>query len=760
MATSFRIDAVLNLTSNAPVELAALGQKFEAFDRIIKASTTNLETFEKVLRSIGTGRNLSTLVTNLERLGRIRVGNIGLSGLTSLGNIAALDARKFGQIAAGLGKIGTVNLSASLAGLTRMETALTAIERLQAAITTGARGMASAWGAAATAIQGAASALRGVPRNPPRGGGIGGGGSGGGGSSSSGGGHSSSGFMAGQHQMANDLTMGPGIVGSELRGAIEPAYKGGMDIGEERAKLGLQGFNAAQMDQSVEAAFETGQKRLGTSVLNNIKLIGDIDGVIHNADKAIQLMPNLADSMVILAKVGKGDQMSNAITAAKAGELGGFLNKPGTEEIDPNLWAEFIHGMTTSIITTHGQIGPQDFLTTLKGLGTAGVIMDPEVLLKTWPAIMQTMGASRAGTTVSSLDQSLYGRMPGVNIREMIKMGLVSDDPKMVRYTKPSGTGHILPGGLKDSDLQRKNLPLWVWTVLEPLISAYVDKTVPGAKTMSPRDHMIAVLIDLYRFVPRNPQTKVLEDIIRNKLVIQNEASAYDRIAGNDPNAQLKANDPKLHQQGTQAALAGAQGRFGLALNADAVIVLDQLTDGLNKLSNWARDNKEDAALYAKTAIGLAAVTTAMAGLGVAMMVISPAVLAITAAIGGGAVLGKMAADMFPKDHTKPGSMWPGAPSSKTQRDLFGDSYGPDSLSLVDPFGFSKRASPSGAANNNAPGSSPSNPIYNTQLNQPSGKDIANGVSDFQGRQIHGPSTGTTGFDQRSGPSYNIFGTP
>lgn len=67
---------------------------------------------------------------------------------------------------------------------------------------------------------------------------------------------------------------------------------------------------------------------------------------------------------------------------------------------------------------------------------------------------------------------------------------------------------------------------------------------------------------------------------------------------------------------------------------------------------------------------------------------------------------------------------------------------------------------PPSAANNNAPGSSPSNPIYNTQLNQPSGKDIAHGVSDFQGRQIHGPSTGPTGFDQRSGPSFSLYGTP
>jgi hypothetical protein len=67
---------------------------------------------------------------------------------------------------------------------------------------------------------------------------------------------------------------------------------------------------------------------------------------------------------------------------------------------------------------------------------------------------------------------------------------------------------------------------------------------------------------------------------------------------------------------------------------------------------------------------------------------------------------------------------------------------------------------PPAAANTNLPGSSASNPSYNIQLNQPSGRDIANGVSASQARGIGAGPRASTGFDQSMTPSFSYLGTP
>jgi hypothetical protein len=62
------------------------------------------------------------------------------------------------------------------------------------------------------------------------------------------------------------------------------------------------------------------------------------------------------------------------------------------------------------------------------------------------------------------------------------------------------------------------------------------------------------------------------------------------------------------------------------------------------------------------------------------------------------------------------------------------------------------------AANSNAPGSSAANPVYNFQLNQPSARDLAYGVTANQARSLGAGPRASTGFDANMHPSFSTSG--
>lgn len=757
MVQSFRIDAVLNLKSNAVPELAQLGSKFEAFDKIVKATTTNVKAFETALGALGTGRKLSGLITSLERLGRVHMGNLsGLAGLAHLSHLGNFNTAGINKVAASMAKLSGANLGNLSGHLQATLGPLHLILNVHQQIGAAAHNISTAWATAAGHISAAAAGMRGM-RSPPGPPGMGGGGG-------SGGAHGSGGINRWNNHFegsraVEDAANSGGMISGAIKQGLKAEFEPSFSMSEEMAKLQMGGFTAAEAMTAHDKAFETQRNVMGATILGNIDIIKDLNAVFHNAAESIKMMPEMAAMGVVLGKVGKKDAINELFQAAQGGELRG-LNQPGSDELDTGKFAAFLHKLEMVAVGTGGRIGPAEYLGFLRSARGAGTRLSDEALFTSIPAAMMALKSVRAGTALQSWSQSEFGHLAAGYASEQEKFGLI----RKGAYTKTKGGSTIMkPGGVINEDLMQGDPVHYILDWLVPQLKKGLD---PLGK-MNPKDLQNAIIKELIKLYPRSTITGAVEEIAVNPAMMQRAIDAFQtggKLDSADNNKILQGADAKLHLDAMTASWTAFMTALGESSTGNAVKILDGLTGSLNSLSIWASrpENAGTAKTLTEVAVGLGVVTTAMMALGLALMVITPMAAAITAAIGGGAVVGALFAHAFPGKH-KPGEVSladqlldhlgirPKA-SGKTSGPTY-DDYGRE----VPNFG-GPGAAPPAAANNNTPGSSAANPIYNMQLNQPSTRDTALGNADFMGRQIHGPSTGGTHYDQTMGPSFSIFG--
>lgn len=768
MVESFRVNAVLNFTSNAPQVLQQLGREFSQFDRVIKDGQANLKAFETTLRGIGSSRNLGGLVRNLEQLGRVRVGNI--QGLASLGQASvaierlnAAGGKGITQLVRGLEQLGKINLGGAPSEIDTLVRLLDNIVNVQNRVLTGAKEIGIAWKETAEAMREGAAALRGIRTTPP----------------TPGGGRgrvATPGVLTPQERQRERDWGGAGMVAGmasqAIRSPIEKAFADAMETQERTALLGIGGFTGPEMSAAKANAYNVQTGIPGATVASSLEITKDLYSVIRDANEAVANTANLAATGVVLGKVGKGDEIAELFKSMQAGELRGALSQPGSEDIDVGKFEKFIRSVEMVSVGTGGRVGPGDYAGFLRQAGVAGVRMSDEAMFQSFPAVMMALKSVRAGTALQSFQQSEFGHLAAGYGTEQERIGLIL--PGGQHKVGKGGATVISPGGLVNESDAQSNFPHWIFNTLMPKLDKFVD---PNNK-MNSTDRLNASMRELYNLFPRNTITRMIEDIMRNRPLIEKYERGLDPnsgpMANKDFNKELFANDPKLHLEQFNAAWTAFLSSFGEATMGSVIKILDNLTSSLNAMAAWARANPAMAATIVEVATALGVLAAAVSALSLASIVLGPGgrilksigagaaglAAGTTGAIAAGAAaglgIGTYAAHYFPGQHA-PGEI------SRADRLLnwlgMNPAGAPTANGGVSGGGFGPSAAP-GAANNNQPGSSASNPVYNIQLNQPSGRDIANGVSANQANSLGAGPRASTGFDSTMQPAFSYLGAP
>lgn len=774
MAESFRISAILNFTSNAPQVLQNLGREFSQFDRVIRQGQESLRAFETTLRGIGSGRNLTGLVRNLEQLGRVRIGNI--QGLASLGQatmaierMAATDGRGLGSLARNLEKFGSINLAPAAAQVDKMAQSLQVIVTAQERIASGARETATAWREAATAMREGANALRGIRTNPP-------------GQTGGGGGRKPppSGLLTPMERQNERDYVGAGMLGGMAAAAIERGlraeFEPSFSVSEAMAKLMLGGFTKDEARTAETKAFQTQQSTaaMGSTVLGNLDIMRDLNAVFHSAADAMAMMPDMASMGVVLEKAGKGDQIGELFKAAQAGELRG-LNKPGSEELDTGKFSAFLHKLEMVTVGSGGRVGPSEFMSFLRSARGAGSRLSDDALFTSIPAVMMALKSSRAGTALQSWAQSEFGHLAAGYASEQERVGLI----RAGAYTKTKGGTTVMkPGGVFHEDVMQTDPAEYIlnpeWGVIAT-IRKYLD---PKGKLAAADPKLLQgeVIRELVKLYPRSTITGAVEEIAINPAMIRRAIDAFKSggtLDKMDYNNVLQANDAKLHLDAFSASWTAFLTALGEGSTDQAIKLLDSMTGALNSMANWARANPTLAGYITDVAAALGVLAVSISALGVAALVGGPGVRAGKSILFGGpgaAAGAEGAGGAAAANAVRYGGLLgflanpiAGLPAMAAVGAAAGAHFDmptmTDTGDILGGWNPNNRGAPGGFSLP-PPGNSPSNPIYNMQLNQPSGADIAHGVTANQARTIASPSSGQTGFDSRTGPAFSYLPLP
>jgi hypothetical protein len=769
MVQAYRIDAVLNLKSNAMTELRDIGRQFQAFDNIIQGSTTKIQAFGNALASVGTGRKLSGLVSALTRLGQIHVGNMaGLSQLSHLNNISAANVASIGKIASGLNKIGTTNYANSIQNLATMTTHLGAMAGHQTTIAHGAQQTATAWQAAAQAIRQAATGMRGV-RQP----GGGGGGGGGGGAGRSGGHQGGYGPSSGERAFERDV--------NEVGGAASGFAHGVWSLGKEVLGAGMEtqsaaggvgammgGLSDAELDRIKKRAYEVQQTTPGASVVKTIDEIKEIAMVTRNLDFALTHAQDIAKFGIVMETVsGKDNAVKETLSGILGAEERGMM-VPGTDTIDPNRLLKKLHQDMKVAIGTGGRDMPTNSLGELRALGPEAKMMSDEEWSVTEPAIAIGMKDSKAGNALFSMTQSLTSSIP-----KRIGDVLMASGIYQGKMTPLKGGNYkpdiekFAPGPNGEIDWMQTHPSHWTHDVAYQKLLAWErrkDKNAPEERIEARAQTDFNMVFSRGTIIRRAQQVVAAWGAILKEEEALKEGGALDRM---DAYKYFLSKNPKVSLKATEEAAIGAKSAFGEASMGSTIGILDKVTTSLNKLSQWALSDPGSAERIEKVASGLGVLALGIAGLSAVITIASPALRLLStpaflaAAAGGG--IGLLLAHFFPKNHP-PGEV------SRADQILKGIGADPNDLvgslqRLLGEKGTIERlkelggAPPSGSTAN-TPGASSSNPLYTYQLNQPSGRDIANGTTDFMGRRLSGPPASQTGTDGRSVPNFSYMPLP
>lgn len=688
--------------------------------------------------------------------------------------------------AASMERMAKVDFAKAVSGADRLTKALEATAQASQKVESNATRVADAWGKAAQSAQNAANAMRGVQA---AGGGRGGSGGSGTGVPSSGRAHRTAGGL--HHDDLLFTGIGLGAIGETIKGALEEVFRSGIDVQHRIAQLRLAGFSASEVETARQAAFQTQRNLPGTGVETNLEIIRDLNSVVQNHEEAMRFMPAFARMGAILGAEGKGDQVKELFDAMRAGELRGAISKPGSKEIDPQRFQEFIQGLTTAVVGTAGRITPRDYANFLQQAGVGGVRLSDQFLLTEAPALMMAMKSVRAGTAVSSFNQTEFGRLFKSYGQEQERIGLIAPGG-FVAPKGFGGGGTIRPGMLKGAELAQTDLREWAVTVVEPLIRADIAKrTGVGAVNMKdPAAVLNAELTELYRLFPRSTITRLFEDILRNRAMFENYNRALGPQGAMKP-AQffqdLQSNDVQIHL----TALGEAIKAFGAALSGPAqqtlVKYLDELTAAFNKMAAWAQAHPKMAHQLVEVAAGLTAVAVALGALSTALFFLGPMLRTLRGAArlvgigGGGAAAAESAGGVAAAAAGKSvlGSI---APAVSIPLTLSGDA-GPNSGGVSPQEAAKIRADAvrkgiptpgqaiydwlfgSGSTSQVSPptpkkGDSAGNPVNVYVTNQLKGSDIRDGVTRHQADQLTLPSAQPSWFDpsQTPGLSPNPIG--
>lgn len=442
---------------------------------------------------------------------------------------------------------------------------------------------------------------------PPGGGGLGGGVPGGPGGGGGAGGVGNSLFV----------TAAMGTLGYQMLRFAGAAVQAGGALQHQQTMLRAAGLDARTVADATARAWETTLQARGSTATGNLDLFGGLRGAFTDA-QARQFLPDFAKFNIALGSSLGKDPGKSGEYAARFLSLRNAFQDPETGNIVPERGLNELAQLQRTVIGTAGRIGPQHYLNFQQQAGIAGNRLSPQALYQFMPSIIESMGGHRAGTSLAAASRQIVtGTMTQRIAQEMTRYGLIDQRNVEVRRG-----GHVVvrPGAVRGSREFAQDPFQWVENVLRP---ALVQK---GATSQDQQLEVVARL-----FGTETARRFISELLVSAPEIRQNaamiggvRADAGNVLAGTD-------GGPGSYNNATAALQAGWTNlKTALMGNGDLIAGINSVANGLNALAGWAKDHPATAATILEMVIALGGLAT-----GVAVFAAGGAVAAALGAMAG-----------------------------------------------------------------------------------------------------------------------------
>ena len=418
---------------------------------------------------------------------------------------------------------------------------------------------------------------------------------------------------------------GMALAGGAMLKGMAALVNSGAELVHQQERMRNMGLSNLDVARATAAAWKATGQNLDSSVVENMKSIGDLRYVMGDLGEAMKALPAFTNMATVLSAAGLGSAKDEIFSAVKAMEQSGGLVDPKTHKIDPARALGLMDLMTKVDIATNGRVDPREMLNFTKMAGPAVSMMSPEAMYGTIPSIIQAMGGYRAGTAIQALTRQFTGGvMAQRTATELEGLGLLDKSKVTIG---PGGHITMAAGAVIGLDTMQKDPVAWVRDTLMPALVSHGYNTP---------DKMIA---ESYRFLGTGPEVRLISDIIRNTPAILKDAAMISTAVGSQKGASnLLANDLDTEKSAFGKQVEGLMQSLGSPLVPIATAALLHINEGINYMTQTFAAHPEAVKVIGVTltafAGALVLVGTALVGMAIAPILALPATLAgITAGL-------------------------------------------------------------------------------------------------------------------------------
>lgn len=554
---------------------------------------------------------------------------------------------------------------------------------------------------------------------------------------------------------------------------LKSMYEASAEIDDAKKGLQNQGFSIPEIEVIAKQSDALRKSVPGTSIAGNMAAFSKAQEVFQNTEEAIAATPEFIKFDRLMTATNHTKEGQDILNAFRLAEFRGAVMhtdpKTGKPEIDKAALKEVLDMVAASALMTNADIGPRQVLSSLRSAGTAGALVDNRTAFVDMMAMQIALGQSKAGTALQSFAQQfVFGRQSQTAINEMIHAGIIrgGGTAKTNKFVRPMAMGQylLMPGAMPEGmgELARDQPVEFVEHYLRPVFQKVLAKEFGKKYTdATPEEKLKYETSTSGVYASRLPGSTFMAESIRNYLLVERDREANKKILERGiPEAyKTRINDnPIIQQQALAAAYKAFLTHLGDAALKPAIAVLNDLTQWLDKLGEWAKENPEKIkygleafagalALFAAGTLaagaltvltgtgGLVALAAGIEGLGKALTSIpGPVIDALAgAALGSrfgpiGAAVGAGAGAVLGMSHELNSSNYKGPPVEM------------GGLNVGTPF-FSSPSAPFAPIPSSGKQGAPSDPVNVRVVNH---DEMSSGVVSSQARRMNRPPDGPT----------------
>ncbi|MBC3911392.1 hypothetical protein [Undibacterium umbellatum] len=243
------------------------------------------------------------------------------------------------------------------------------------------------------------------------------------------------------------MTVAGGTMGIPVIKSIDQAAQ----FQQQTSRLRALGIGEHMVQEGVQ--FAKGMNIMGSSTLDNLKLLTEAQSILRDFHHAQEITPMLAKMKFgiegVMQKKGAGEGHGEAaeqmfMDLIKVAELRGALK-------DMDTFKRVLDFSTKAYVASGGLVKPEELLNMIKTGGVAAKQLSDESFFFGMLHSVQEMGGFRTGTgLMSAYNNWAAGRTTQQTAEELMKAGLIK--PESIKY---GTTGHItklMPDALRASE--------------------------------------------------------------------------------------------------------------------------------------------------------------------------------------------------------------------------------------------------------------------------------------------------------------------